>query len=246
METEHLQAATKDKVDETHSGRWIRDQLREVADSGLAELERSSAARDSVEPEAVRGVDGSDQAILENLAKSISSAVVGPMRSLERNRQTYQRQTELAITSLTKRLEESQAKLATLEQALTRAEQRANDALAQVRELRPGVDQNRTRIAAAELGLRKDLTTLTESLEAASAQIGPLAARLAPLEHAQERHGRALETLTELEMRRHEASRTLLASYDELRESLEGLTDVAIVTEEPAEPVFDDIEPHEH
>ncbi|MBI1357164.1 MAG: hypothetical protein GC160_22725 [Acidobacteria bacterium] len=250
MEAEQARETAKDKAEESSSGRWIRDQLRDVADSSLAALERSAAKRGAMAAEPEEAPEQGDQAILENLANSISSAVMGPMRNLERNRASFQHQTEAALATLAQGLEEAQTRVGALEQALTRAEQRTNDALAQVRELRPGVDRNRTTIAATEQSLRRDMATLQGSLDGVGEQVRKLAERLAPAEQATERQAAALRALAAFESRKQEAARELMASLEDLSpatdllDELPELVDIPLEADEPDEPIFDDAEPH--
>lgn len=227
MDVEHAEKVNEDQTDNSHSGRWIRDQLREVADSGLAKLERSATAH-SDKPEEPE-VEKSDQNVLDSLAASISTAVVEPMRNLERSRAAHQQQMEASLASLSARLEEFQRRFGTLDRELETAKRTAATSQSLVNEFRPTVSAVERQVKQLEETFRNDLKALGEGLERVREQVQPIDARLQSSEQAVAKHTVALEAVARLERRRQEASRQLVTSVDGLRSSLNRLSNLELV-----------------
>ena len=239
MNVEHAEKVNEDQSDSSHSGKWIRDQLREVADSGLAELERSATARSGKveDPE----VEKADQTVLDNLAASISTAVVEPIRSLERTRAAHQHQMEASLATLSNRLEDFQTRFGALDRELESAKQAAARSQSLVNEIRPGISAVERQVKQLEETFRHDLKALGEGLQQLREQVKPMDARLQGSEEAVAKHTVALEAVARLERRRQEASRQLVTSVDGLRSSLNRLSNLELVAakdqEAPKEPL---------
>jgi len=217
VDLERVDRMHDSESERSSSGRWIRDQLREVADTNLAELERSAVQRGSK----AEADDDEEQSALENLAASISSAVVEPMRNLERSRAAHQHQMEASLTKLSASLEEMQRRFGSVDQQLEAARARSQ---ALANELRPGIAAVETQLKGLDESFRRDLAALGAGLEQVREQIGPLAIRLTASEESTARHAAALDAVTQLERRRQEASRQIAHSVDGLRDSLSRLT----------------------
>jgi chromosome segregation ATPase len=92
-----------DQLEEV-SGRWLRDQLRDVADLGQA---AEASARPS-------GAEVSTSQLLDGLATSISAAVVEPIRGLESRREAQQKRLEDSVRELSQKLSEAFVEIARL------------------------------------------------------------------------------------------------------------------------------------
>lgn len=230
MSAQRTESANGDKTEASSSGRWIRDQLRGVADSGLAELERSQAAQavDAkpalAEPREQEPSAQADQAVLDSLASSISSAVVGPMRNLERNRVAHQQHMESSLQKLSQQLEEMQRRFGVMDRGLADAKASSARSQAAIAELRPGLDAFEGRLQGLEETFRKDLDALGAGLAEVREQVRPLEERLTSSEDAVARHTGALDGIERLEQRRQEATRQLASSVGGVRSSLNRLS----------------------
>ncbi len=238
MDVQHIDQIKKKESDSAGSGRWIRDQLREVADSGLAELERSAVQRGEPKTEKVTV---EDQSLLDSLATSISSAVVEPMRNLERSRVAHQHQMEESLAKLSKSLEEMQRRFGVLDRELENAKSEAKRSEARIDELRPGIAAAQEQVKTLEQSFRKDLDALGEGLAAVREQVEPLESRLAASEKSTAEHSATLGAVRRLERRRQEASSQVVTSVEGLRASLSrlsGLEMEAVDDEDPPAPQF--------
>lgn len=242
MNVEHAEKPRQEQVESSHSGRWIRDQLREVADSGLATLERNATNRTAT-PESVDTdveVEKADQTVLDSLAASISTAVVEPMRNLERNRAAHQHQMEASLAGLSQQLEEFQRRFGAMDREFESAKRTAAGSQAALNELRPNLTAVETQVKQFEETFRKDLAALGSGLEEVREQVKPLDSRLQTSEEIAAKHTQALEAVARLERRRQEASRQLVTSVDGLRNSLNRFSGLELASSggqsEPADP----------
>jgi chromosome segregation ATPase len=236
MEIEQAETSNGISADSSPSGRWIRDQLREVGDSGLVGLERRAAGRE-VAVEAITA-DESDEKVFATLTAGISSAVIEPIRNLERSRAAQQQQVQSNVNRLAADLEEMQRRFGTMDRELESTKRVAARSQALMDELKPGLSALEDKVMAFEAAFRRDMEALGSGLEQVRAHVEPLAARVQGSEEALGRHSVALEAVARLERRRQEASRQLLTSVDGLRSSLDRLANLELLTAEPPPPEF--------
>lgn len=85
------------------SGRWIRDQLREFAETSPPESGGEDAGRPPEPPDR-----RAEELAFESAAANLSKAVLDPMINLDRRRAADQARVEAVIESLKSRLEKSQ------------------------------------------------------------------------------------------------------------------------------------------
>ncbi len=222
MDVQRVEQHNDSESERTSSGRWIRDQLREVADSGIAELERSAVqGGPKLEP-----ASEEDQTLLDSLASSISTAVVEPMRNLERSRAAHQHQMEESLAKLSASLEEMQRRFGSLDREVEDAKRGSRRSQASLDEIRPGIAAIETRIKSLEESFGKDLAALGAGLQEVREQVGPLASRLTASEESVARHTAALDSVDRLEQRRRESTRQIASSVESLRVSLTRLSDL--------------------
>jgi chromosome segregation ATPase len=112
-----------DQLEEV-SGRWLRDQLREVADPP----DPSPEFMDKPPAD-----DMSTAQLIEGLASSISSAVVEPIRGLESRREARQKKLEETIQELSTKLGEAFVELAKLRDRGTETASRVETSTAEVK-----------------------------------------------------------------------------------------------------------------
>ena len=219
METELSENAPTTEQNESSSdeasGRWIRDQLRDVADSGLKNLE--SAVVPSVETPPAPQLEAEPTAmtdLVEGLAASISSAVAAPIRSLELRRSAEHsaveralREQEAAGRSARERIESLAEQLRLLDESLS-----ANNRT--VEESRHNSEALGARISAVEE------SGLADRVQDLNNRLGDMAGRLESAERALRAQAEIVRSLEESERRRRESSRHLGELLDRMRETV--------------------------
>ena len=140
----HNDGAT-DQLEEV-SGRWLRDQLRDVAESAPPQPAGRAPASG----------DASSSQLIEGLAASISAAVVEPIKGLESRREARQARIEESLQELSGKLGEVFVEIGNLRD-------RAAEALAGVEETK---NESRREIAALREQSRADVEALREQLKA--------------------------------------------------------------------------------
>jgi|GEM_PF-2048649 len=229
------------------SGRWIRDQLRDVADSGLknletavspvtAEPENTEAAPAETAAEESPSVEtppepqvGSDPApmtdLVEGLAASISSAVAAPIRNLEQRRsaehaavESALREQENAGRESRERIESLAEQLRLLDEAVTSGSRRADEA---------GAASEALAARVAEI----EGADLRGGLDETQKSVSDLAARLDSAERAMRAQAEIIRSLEESERKRKETAEHLADLLDRMRETV--LTMKTASTPEP-------------
>lgn len=154
----HENNEATDQLEEV-SGRWLRDQLRDVAGgvepAGPAEQEGG-------------GPEKSTSQLIEGLAASISSAVAEPIRGLESRREARQHQLESALQELSGKVGDAFTEIAQVGEQTASAAMRADEAKDTVkRELetaRTEFQKDAEQLNAAHVDLRDTFSRLAEEV----------------------------------------------------------------------------------
>jgi chromosome segregation ATPase len=153
--TNHNEGAT-DQLEEV-SGRWLRDQLREVADG----------VDDPPEPTELRlGAEASTAQLIDGLASSITAAVVEPIRGLETRREAKQKKLEESLQELSAKLGDAFVEIAKLRDKASAAAAEAERARS---EARNEIEAARTQVQSEIDGLRTHSANEIEGLKRHSA-----------------------------------------------------------------------------
>ncbi len=159
--TNHNEGAT-DQLEEV-SGRWLRDQLREVADG----------VDDPPEPTELRpGAEASTAQLIDGLASSITAAVVEPIRGLESRREAKQQKLEESLQELSGKLGDAFVEIAKLRDkasaAVAEAERARSEAKREIEAARAQVQSEieglRTHCASEIDGIRQESKRGLESI----------------------------------------------------------------------------------
>ena len=202
--TENQQSSEEAEV----SGRWIRDQLRDVADSSITGLE---ALKPISEPEAAAPSDSSEEPatpdLVGDLAASISNAVAAPIRDLERRRSAEKAAVEKSLDQNTRHIQET----------MTAVERMAED----VQQLRADSEKVRGKSKALRERLDKlEGEGLNDALAGVRAELQELSQRFADAESARRQDQERLEALNASDARRRESMRHLGDLLDRVRETV--------------------------
>lgn len=203
-----------EQSEEAHvSGRWIRDQLREVAGSSLAQLEASKAATEPVaEVTAAADEQATEEApeapdVVGDLAASISHAVAAPIRDMERRRAAEHAALQQAVGEHSEALETAVGDI-----------QRLAEGLSDLRQEYEGRQVEQGRLAERvekieEAKVSEALTGLRERLDALQERIGEIA------EEGRQR-AEGMDRIAASQSRRTESMRHVGELLDRMREAV--------------------------
>ncbi len=206
------------------SGRWIRDQLREVADPGLEQLEvsklppRPEPSPHKAQKDAPKAAPGADPAevsdLVDNLAASISSAVVQPIRNLEKQRVAEKLVLQKSLEEHNARLVDTGEQLGRLSGDIRRLDQVLRNSQTEVESSRRGHDDLKSRVEAIEGAGSADAVASLRT------QISELTNRLSSIEATGREREKRLEALTSSESRRQEALGHFADLLERMRETV--------------------------
>lgn len=162
----HNEEAT-DQLEEV-SGRWLRDQLRDVADIGQSPVEPSGKSS---------GPDASSAQLLDGLASSISAAVVEPIRGLEYRREAQQKKIESALQELSGKVGDAFLELGKLRDQTGGAAVQVEEMRAESRrELDASRAQLKSEIDAVAMEVKGEVNAVRGDLQRDVDQLGAIAA----------------------------------------------------------------------
>ena len=201
------------------SGQWIRDQLKDVAESSETNPPNPSfVGDDNPQGRAEEPATASEDPlgpIVANLAHNISAAVTKPIEDLERRRVAERDQLSHTVQEQAGRLEEAFAALRRLEEANERLSETLNR---QESEARDHAAQAGSRIDAVQADFGRERDAILESIGALRGELEGFSGRLSNSERSIEEQRTTLARIEALEHSRGEA----LAEVGRLFGSLQG------------------------
>jgi hypothetical protein len=207
------------------SGRWLRDQLKELSESSQAELA-------AVVPVSAGGSQTDAGNLLESLAinisQAVSGAVLGPMRDLEKCRAEEKTAIENSVTQQGERLEWVAARLEEIESKMSTAGAQSRDVDERFDQAAEEIRRSSEEFSASLLRIRSEIELITERQAQVEATFG------------KQQH--ILEALLEIHERRCESDRALVEIFERTKHSFKGDTAKAAAAEdadgalEPPEP----------
>ncbi len=182
----HENEEATDQLEEV-SGRWLRDQLRDIsegvgpASNGGGESEESSSQ------------------LIEGLAASISEAVAEPIRGLESRREAKQRQLEAALQELSGKLGDAFVEIAKLKDEAAGASARADEAQQmakrEVEAARAEFRQDAEQLSATTVDLRDGFSRLAEEVGRVQEKVREEHERIDALRFRETQRAKALSEL---------------------------------------------------
>ena len=217
--TENHQSSEEAEV----SGRWIRDQLRDVADSSIAGLEAlKPISVPDPPPPSVDVDDVTTPDLVGNLAASISNAVAAPIRDLERQRSAEKAAVEKSLDQNTRHIQE----------AVTALERMVED----VQQLQADAEKSREESKTLRDRLEQmEGEGLNEALSGVRTEIQELGRRLEEAESAGKQDRERVEALTVADSRRRESMRHLGDLLDRVRETVRMMESEPREAEQPSD-----------
>ncbi len=187
------------------SGQWIREQLKDAADSPESNPPNPPFASDEGGRAASSAPSGSDDSlgpIMANLARNISEAVTKPIEDLERRRITEREHLGRSVREQAERVDAVFAVLRRLEEAT----QRLSDTVdRQENTAREQAEQANSRMEEVRSEARREKEAISESIAAMRGELEGFAGRLSNTEKNIEEHKSVIARLEGLEKRREEA-----------------------------------------
>ena len=211
----HENNEATDQLEEV-SGRWLRDQLRNVA----GEVEPATATDD-----AGSGTEKSTSQLIEGLAASISSAVADPIRGLESRREAKQQQLETAIQELSGRLGDAFVEIGKVRDQASSASARADEARETVKR----------ELENARTEFRKDAEQLSATTVDLRDSFNRLAEEVGRLQEKMREHHERIDSLRFRETQRAKALNEVERASATLKDALSAAAAIAAPGEEGAE-----------
>ena len=226
-DTQQPQFGNEERPDEM-SGRWIRDQLKDAAETAPHQATSDESIPVPVaqsEPVAEQGpVETPNDPlspIVANLARSISEAVAEPLERFERER----RQESAAVTESVRehghRITAAFAALQCVEEASRRLTQRVDEQDTPIRENRELAERLQGRTEEIQAEVRREAEQVTSSVGSLRSELEGFAQRLSQAEGLIEQQRSALARLETLEHRRVESLGELSRLMGNMQQALQ-------------------------
>ena len=198
-------SASSNTPDSEMSGQWIREQLKDAAES--TESSQPSPTSDSGDlgrsaPDSQQAADDSLRPLMDNLARNISEAVTKPIEDLERRRLAEREHLSQKVHEQSERVETVFGALRRLEEANERLSEIVNRHEGAVRDQ---AEQYGSRIEALQADLGREKDSISESVTALQGELAGFAGRLSNTERNIEEQRSAIARLGASEQRRGEA-----------------------------------------
>ena len=199
------------------SGRWIRDQLRDVAssdtpaDKGLSALEQATAEAlgDTVSSRSVAAP--SDTEIYADLANSISKALLGPIQSLEERRSD-------SLMKLESRLSEAVERIEGLSEKTGSADRRSEETARRIEGIESGLRHDADELAAS-------IAQLRGTLEELAADVRQLDERVSTQNERLSTQNETVDGLRRLEGRRRDSLQRMAGAASEFQAAINQLSE---------------------
>jgi hypothetical protein len=196
-----------DRPDEM-SGRWIRDQLKDVASAAPQQWQgetTETAPQQGAPVVAAQGWEDPLSPIVANLARSISQAVARPLEDFERQRRQDSETVASTVKEHDHRITAAFVALQLVEQASRRLTERVEAQEEPTRETREVVDRLQGRSEELHSDIRREAEQVSSSLGSLRSELEGFGQRLSHVEGMAEQQRSALARLESLEHRRTES-----------------------------------------
>ena len=203
----HENNEATEQLDEV-SGRWLRDQLRDVDNESEAPPPPANGAS---------AAETSTSQLIEGLAASISSAVAEPIRGLESRREAKQQQFERSLQELSGKLGDAFVEIAKLREESASAGMRADEAK----------DSVKRELEHARLEFRKDAEQLSATTVDLRDGFNRLAEEVGRMQEKLREHHERLDATRLREAQRAKAMSELEKASSSLRDALAAAAAVA-------------------
>ena len=204
--------------DSEMSGQWIREQLKDAAESTESNPPNPTIVSEDAgqpAPASPQVADDSLRPLMDSLARNISEAVTKPIEDLERHRTAEREHLSQTVREQSERVDAVFAALRRLEEANEKLTETVNRQEGTVRE-QAAQEVSRIEALHADLGRERDSTS--ESIGALRGELEGFAGRLSNSERNIEEQQAAIARLDSFEQRRGEA----MAEISRLVGSLQG------------------------